>query len=102
MQTLLGRVVLPNQRVSFAQINSVKDRQQSDNTLGEHQKVWGNWHLNHNCGLARPGLARPGLARRIHVLGLPTDEANSQAQNIVSSLPATDVFHTLAHDRRLS
>ena len=97
MQTLLGRVVLPNQRVSFAQINSVKDRQQSDNTLGEHQKVWGNWHLNHNCGLARPG-----LARRIHVLGLPTDEANSQAQNIVSSLPATDVFHTLAHDRRLS
>jgi rubredoxin len=32
------------------------------------------------------------MARRVHALGLPTDEGNPQAQNIVSSLPATDVF----------
>lgn len=32
------------------------------------------------------------MARRVHALGLPTDEQHPQAQNIVSSLPATDVL----------
>ena len=35
---------------------------------------------------------REDLARRIHFLGLPTDEADTHTQNISSSLPATDVF----------
>ncbi|QJD77783.1 rubredoxin [Spirosoma rhododendri] len=35
---------------------------------------------------------REDLARRIQALGLLTDEADPLAQNIVSSLPATDVF----------
>ena len=35
---------------------------------------------------------REDLARRIHTLGLITDETDALAQNIVSSLPATDVF----------
>ncbi|MCY7359327.1 MAG: rubredoxin [Rudanella sp.] len=37
-------------------------------------------------------ITREDMARRIHDLGLPTDEADSHAMNIVSSLPATDVF----------
>lgn len=37
-------------------------------------------------------ITREDMARRIHALGLPTDEADPQAMNIVSSLPATDVF----------
>lgn len=35
---------------------------------------------------------REDLARRIHALGLSTDFADARVQNIVSSLPATDVF----------
>ncbi len=37
-------------------------------------------------------IIREDLARRIHGLGLVTDEAAPQAQNIVTSLPATDVL----------
>ncbi len=35
---------------------------------------------------------REDLARRVQALGLQTDETEPMAQNIVSSLPATDVF----------
>ncbi len=35
---------------------------------------------------------REDMARRIHALGMTTDEPDALAQNIVSSLPATDVF----------
>ncbi len=35
---------------------------------------------------------REDLARRIHALEMTTDEPDALAQNIVSSLPATDVF----------
>lgn len=35
---------------------------------------------------------REDLARRIHALGLPTDETDSQRPNLVSSLPATDLL----------
>ena len=48
--------------------------------------------LNTPTKTIREDLARPGLARRVQALGLPTDEGNPQVQNIVSSLPATDVF----------
>jgi rubredoxin len=48
--------------------------------------------LNLPSAITREDMARPGLARRIHALGLPTDETDPQAMNIVSSLPATDVF----------
>ncbi len=38
------------------------------------------------------GTIREDLARRIQALGLLTDETDALGQNIVSSLPATDVF----------
>lgn len=37
-------------------------------------------------------ITREDMTGRIHALGLPTNEADPQAMNIMSSLPATDVF----------